>query len=303
MTHRIYLIANPTAGGNAAGKIRQAVACFQEQGCQVELFLTAIRGDAQAAAAAIRPGAYTRVVVAGGDGTINEVINGLAPSPIPLAILPFGTTNVFALEAGIPFAVVEACRVAVQGVVRPVCLGKAGEQLFLQVAGAGFDARVVHGMRPWLKRRTGKLAYVVSGLEQLLRPAPPMEIELDDGRRRTAYAVILCNGRLYAGRFVLTPRAACFDNSLDIMLLLRPGILSLLSMVGRVLRKRELLPPTAEVLRSTSIRIRGTGPVQADGDFIGTLPMDFSTVAGALSMVFPPPSTDRERTDRPKLNK
>ena len=160
------------------------------------------------------------------------------------------------------------------------------------MAGAGFDANVVHGMRPWLKRRTGKFAYVVSGLEQLWRRAESLEVQLDDGSRRTAYSVILCNGRLYAGRFVLTPRAQCFDDSLDAMLLLRPGILSLLSLVGRVLNKRALLPPDAEVLRAKTISIKGSGPVQADGDFIGFLPMDFSMVAGALSIVFPPPPND-----------
>jgi diacylglycerol kinase (ATP) len=287
MTHRFLLIANPTAGGNAVGKIRHAVNLLQEQGCQVELRLTAARGDARAAAAAIRPGEVTRVVVAGGDGTINEVINGLAPSSIPLAILPFGTTNVFALEAGIPFDVAGACRVAMHGQPQPVCLGKAGDNLFLQVAGAGFDAGVVYGMRPWLKRRTGKLAYVISGLEQLWRPAPPLQVQFDDGTLRTAYSVILCKGRLYAGRFVLTPRAHCADNSLEVMLLLRPGMLSLLSLVGRVMSKRELLPPAAEVLRATSLRITGTGPVQADGDFIGFLPMNFTTVSDALSIVFP----------------
>jgi diacylglycerol kinase (ATP) len=290
MTQQLFLIANPTAGGNAAGKIRRAVRCLQEQGAQVELFLTSARGDARAAAsaAALRsPVEISRVVVAGGDGTINEVINGLAPSPIPLAILPFGTTNVFALEAGIPFDVAGACRVAVHGVAQPVCLGKAGQHLFLQVAGAGFDANVVYGMRPWLKRRTGKLAYVISGLEQLWRPASPLAVQLDDGSCRTAYAAILCNGRLYAGRFVLTPRAQCFDASIDVMLLLRPGVRSLLSLVGRVLSKRQLLPPATEVLRAKKIRINGSGPVQADGDFIGMLPMEFTMVTGALSIVFP----------------
>jgi diacylglycerol kinase (ATP) len=291
MTQRLRLIANPTAGGSAVRKIHQAVDYLQGQGCQVELLLTTARGDARRFAAASRPQETTRVLVAGGDGTINEVINGLAPSSIPLAILPFGTTNVFALEAGIPFDVAGACRVAVHGTAQPVCLGKAGDHLFLQVAGAGFDANVVFGMRPWLKRRTGKLAYVLSGLEQLWRPARPLEVLLEDGSRHTAYSVILCKGRLYAGRFVLTPRALCFDNSLEVMLLLRPGMLPMLSLVGRVLRKQNLLPPATEIIRAQSLRISGSGPVQADGDVIGSLPMDFSTVAGALSIVFPPPAS------------
>jgi diacylglycerol kinase (ATP) len=287
MSERICLIANPTAGGDASGKIRQAVSCLEEQGAQVRLVLTAARGDAQAAAAALRPQEVTRVVVAGGDGTINEVINGLAPSSIPLAILPFGTTNVFALEAGIPFDVAGACRVAMHGLPQPVCLGKAGDHLFLQVAGAGLDAKVVYGMRPWLKRRTGKFAYLFSGLEQLWRPAPPLQVRFDNGSRRTAYSVILCNGRLYAGRFVLTPRARCLDPSLEVLLVLRPGILPLLSLLARVLSKRPLLLPATEVIRAKGITIEGSGPVQADGDCVGSLPMTFSTVAGALSIVFP----------------
>ncbi|MEZ4484638.1 MAG: acylglycerol kinase family protein [Syntrophotaleaceae bacterium] len=100
------------------------------RGATVDLTLTEKRGDAIEAAAAAKQAGFDRIVAAGGDGTLNEVINGLAPSPIPLAFIPFGTTNVFALEVGIPFDVEQACAVALGGQPRPVCLGLAGDTRF-----------------------------------------------------------------------------------------------------------------------------------------------------------------------------
>jgi len=105
---KIKLIANPIAGGNALAKIRIAREFLEFHGCTVDLCLTGARGDAGKAAAAAKTEGFDRIIAAGGDGTLNEVLNGLAPSTIPLAILPLGTTNVFALEAASGWRVTRA---------------------------------------------------------------------------------------------------------------------------------------------------------------------------------------------------
>ncbi len=235
---KIKLIANPVAGRQAAAKIRAAEACFRARGATVELTLTAARGDARAAAARARSEGFDRVVAAGGDGTLNEVVNGLAPSAIPLAFLPLGTTNVFALEAAIPLAVEAACAIALDGAPRPVCLGQAGETRFLLMAGIGFDAAVVYGLNLRLKRLAGKLAYLAGGVTALLRQAPPpVEVVTEDGNVHRGFGAIIGNGRLYAGGFSLTPQASLCADRLDLCLLLRPGRLPLLrcaaGLVGR----------------------------------------------------------------------
>jgi YegS/Rv2252/BmrU family lipid kinase len=286
---KIKLIANPVAGA-ARDRIRQAVALLEQRGATVDLTLTAARGDAVQAAAAARDGDFDRIVAAGGDGTLNEVINGLAPSDLPLAFIPLGTTNVFALETGIPFDLEKACEIVLDGVPRPICLGHADGQRFLLMAGIGFDAEVVRGVSLKLKRHAGKLAYLVSGLRSLWRWRPvPMEVVTESGMRRAAYGAIISNGRLYGGRFVVSPGASLHRDSLAVCLLLRRSRLGLLRTVSRIVAGRPLEPDEAIQLRARDIRVLGTGvPVQLDGDFLGELPRSFRAVFGEVRLVLPP---------------
>ncbi len=288
----ILLIANPIAGGDAQKKIRRAEDYLLGRGHRVEVLLTRARGDARSAGERARAGGFDLIIAAGGDGTLNEVVNGLAPSATPLAFLPLGTTNVFALEAGIPFAVEKACAVALDGTPHPVCLGKAGEERFLLMAGIGFDADVVENVDGRTKRRAGKLAYVVSGLKRFLRYRhPPLEVRADDGQVVPAYGVILCNSRCYGGRFAVTPRASLTRDRLEAFLLERPGRLALLGVVGRLLLRRPMAPALGRILPVSRLEVRGEEvPVQVDGDFFGHLPLKFSTTFGEINLVFPPQS-------------
>ncbi len=286
---KVRLIANPVAGRRAPEQIARARETLTRLGAEVDLFLTTARGDARRAAAEARNGGFDRVIAAGGDGTLNEVVNGLAPSAIPLAFIPLGTTNVFALEVGIPFDVEAACRIALSGRTQPVSLGLAGGTRFLLMAGIGFDAEVVYGVSSRLKRLTGKAAYVASGLSTLfLRPPRPLEVRLPGGETRRAYAVILGNGRLYGGRFSITPQAALTREGLEAFLLLRPGRLALLRFALRVALGRPLPPEEALTLTVRELRIDGDpAPVQIDGDYLGRTPMEFRALSGEITLVFP----------------
>jgi YegS/Rv2252/BmrU family lipid kinase len=286
---RIKLIANPIAGGNALASIRRAQEYLVFHGCSVELCLTGARGDARKAATVAKGAGFDRIVAAGGDGTLNEVINGLAPSAIPLAFLPLGTTNVFALEAGIPFDIERACAIALHGTPKPVCLGLAGETRFLLMAGVGFDADVVYRVSGRLKRWTGKLAYLVSGLRTLAgRPPAPIEVVREDGSTVRGYHVIIGNGRLYGGRFSVTPDASLTEAALDVCVLLRKGRLSLLRCAARIAAGRRLASTDAEIFKARSVSVRGAGvPVQIDGDYLGRLPMTFHALPGELLLVLP----------------
>jgi len=294
----IKLIANPIAGGDARQKIERARSCLEAQGCRVDLTLTAARGDARRAAAIARQAGCDRIVAAGGDGTLNEVINGLAPSAIPLAFLPLGTTNVFALEAGIPFDVERACVIAIRGTPQPVCLGLAGDTRFLLMAGAGFDADVVYRVSGSLKRWTGKLAYLVSGMRTLTGPPPAaLEVVREDGTILSGYHVIIGNGRLYGGRFSVTPDASLREEALDVCLFLQKSRLSLLRCAARIAAGRRLAAADAESFKTRSVTVRGAGvPVQIDGDFLGRLPMTFRALPGELVLVLP---DERHRFDPP----
>ena len=169
---RIKLIANPVSGGDARPRIQWAVAELQRLGAEVKLCLTGARGDARKSAAQALSEGFDRIVVAGGDGTLNEVVNGVASPALPIAFLPLGTVNVFALEAGIPLNLEQACALAVQGIPRRITLGRINDELFLLMASAGWDAEAVAHVRSGLKRFIGRLAYAVSALEVLLLKAP-----------------------------------------------------------------------------------------------------------------------------------
>ena len=287
---KIKLIANPIAGGNALASIRRAQEYLVFHGCSVELSLTGARGDARKAAAEAKNAGFDRIVAAGGDGTLNEVINGLAPSAIPLAFLPLGTTNVFALEAGIPFDVEQACAIALDGSPQPVCLGLAGETRFLLMASAGFDADVVYRVSGRLKRWTGKFAYLASGLRRLAGPlSAPIEVVREDGSTVCGYHVILGNGRLYGGRFSVTPDASLAEEALDVCVFLKKGRLPLLRCAAKIAAGRRLARPDAETFKARSVIVRGEGvPVQIDGDHLGRLPMTFRALSDELVLVLPP---------------
>lgn len=286
----IKLIANPIAGGNARPQIDLLCRHFREQGHQVDLFLTAARGDAEAAARTARAGGYDRIVAAGGDGTLNEVINGLAPSTIPLAFIPLGTVNVLALEIGLPFDLLAAAKVAVAGVPTPVCLGQAGERKFLLMAGIGFDAQVVRRVDSRLKRRIGRFAYVVAGLKTLLHwQEPRLIVTLGDGSVQRAGSVIIGNGRLYGGRFSLTPHARLIDATFEVLILRRSPRLALLRAGLRALLQRPPRGADGLLLRTAALTIAGTAPIQIDGDDFGDLPCAFVTLPGAITLVFPHP--------------
>jgi diacylglycerol kinase (ATP) len=286
---KIKLIANPVAGGDARSKIDRAVSWLEERGASVELDMTTARGDAGRSAAAARKTGFDRIIAAGGDGTLNEVINGLAPSAIPLAFIPFGTANVFALGAGIPLDLEKACDVALHGTPRPICLGLAGETRFLLMAGIGFDAEVVARVSLPLKRRIGKLAYLLSGLCTLARPGtPPFEVTAENGVSYRAYGAVLGNDRLYGGRFSITPEASLQEDSLAVCLFLRPGRLQLLMTITRMVLGCALGEDEVLRFKSRHLSIAGSSArVQIDGDSNGHLPQIFQAVYGELNLIYP----------------
>ena len=284
---RIVLIANPVAGGDARARIERARAWFAANGAAVELVLTGRAGDARRTAAALRSGGCDRLVVAGGDGTLNEVINGLAPSPLPVAFLPLGTTNVFALEAGIPRDIDPACRVALEGTPRPVCLGRADGERFLLMASAGFDAAVVHRVDLAWKRQAGKLAYFTSALTALRKvPLTGFEVSGDDGLVRSTCQVVAGNARFYGGRFSLTPTASLFAERLDVCLFRPMGKFPFL--ISALFLAAGLTPRGVERFTTRALVLRGAPvPLQLDGDPQGTLPRTLTVTAGEIVLVLP----------------
>jgi len=284
----IHLIANPVSGGDARPRIARASDWLRAPGVKVEVRLTGGRGDARRFAAEA-VGRCDRVVAAGGDGTLNEVANGLCGSDLPVAFLPLGTVNVFALETGIPLDLEQACRLAVEGRPRRISLGRINGESFLLMISAGWDAEAVARLRPALKRRIGRLAYGVSAMEVLLgKPPAPLQVLLADGSRHAGVGVVVSNARYYGGRYVVTPQASLASPHLEICLFKRGGRLAMLGYALRLGLRLPLRPPSVEFFSLDAVDITGPGgAVQVDGDSWGTLPVKVASQPDALSMVLP----------------
>jgi diacylglycerol kinase (ATP) len=259
-------------------------------GCRVTVHQTTGRGDAQAVTARTTSEQYDRIVVAGGDGTVNEVINGLTPSSPPVALIPMGTANVLAAEIGLSSHAAEIARTIVLGDARPVSLGDVNGRKFVLMTGVGFDAFVVATVSAPLKRILGKGAYVLASLSQFLRGRlPHFEMHVD-GVRYEAASMVIANARFYGGKFVCAPEARMDSPVLHVCLFERAGrwyvAAYALALLFGVLHRM----PGYRILPAKHIEIRQPdgAAIQSDGDFIGLTPAQVTVMPRAAWLVFPP---------------
>jgi YegS/Rv2252/BmrU family lipid kinase len=292
---RLLVIYNPTAGGSRRRRFEAVLADLADLGCPMDVRPTTGPGDAAVFAQQADPAVHDLVVAAGGDGTINEVVNGLVKLPEgrpPLAVLPLGTANVLAAELGVDLDPAQIARTIAQGQVQPVSLGRAeaenGEgRAFSLMAGAGFDARVVAGIDLRVKRLLGKGAYVLGGLCQMSRrKPPPLKITID-GQVYEAASVVVSNARFYGGRYLLAPQASLADPLLHVCLFRYGDVLHILRYAMALQRGELLRESSFQIVTGRDIRIEGDpgAPLQADGDIIAHLPVRISALPHALNMV------------------
>lgn len=290
----ISVIFNPTARGDRAlARLRR----LREVAGDAMFFPTARAGHAvELAGQAARDG-YSTVVAAGGDGTINEVLNGLMRVPADarpaLGVVPIGTANVYARELGLPFGVEAAWQVISTGRQRRVDVGRAQSagrerRHFAQLAGAGFDALAIAALDMKLKKRMNWLAYVMSGLQIVARGLPSLTVTADD-RRCEGCFVFIGNGRFYGGSFGLFPEARLDDGLLDVCVFEGGRVLDVMRYLPRVLTGSH--PKLADVhyFKAKQVRVESpqTVPTELDGELWGNCPAEFSVEAGALRVMAP----------------
>jgi YegS/Rv2252/BmrU family lipid kinase len=255
----------------------------------VEKVETTHPGHGEAIARAVRPGEFDAIVAAGGDGTINEIVNGLASAALPLAIVPVGTGNVLANEIGLPEGADALARVIATGRRRRVHLGEVGGRLFTMMAGIGFDAHVVAGVDLALKRCVGKLAYAVETMRRMAKwGLSPYRVEIDDKPYDCA-SLIAAKGHFYGGRFIAAPEASLDRPSLDIVLFERSGRLAALRYALALAFGRLAGLPDIRIVRGREVVIAGHDgePVQADGDVVAGLPVAIRLSSSTIELIVP----------------
>ena len=314
---RAVLIYNPVAGGNPRKKerqIRKIAEVLTRQVSELEIAPTRGPGHGRELAASAAEKGASVIFVCGGDGTINEVVNGMAGSRVPLAVLSGGTANVLARSLKMPRSPVRGARTILKWEPRRIGLGCVrwinGEQekrFFLSVAGVGFDGTVIRHLSSKSKRYLGKVAYGLEGLRQWWRRnIVPFEIVMGGKVRRTAF-VVLGRAPRYGGGLRITPGSSLFSDKM-------------IATVFRGTRRRDYLKYLAGIVTGlhpnfndvdvepvVSLECRvpvvdgassgGTEDkenvevgVEVDGELVGNLPARIELLPDMLTLLAPPGS-------------
>ncbi|MEQ8766258.1 MAG: diacylglycerol kinase family lipid kinase [Planctomycetota bacterium] len=279
---KIRIIGNPVAGGaRAAGIVTRLAEALSRRGAEASVYLTAAAGDARREAER-SSGQYDLIVACGGDGTLNEVLNGLEPpDATPLSVFPVGTANIVARETGLAPRIQRAADAYLESPVvaadLPIARNGAGEERrFLAVAGAGFDAMVTEEVTRSRKHRLGFRGYV-SPVARVLRTyrAPELRVRIDGQDVGTGAFVVVSNTRNYGGLFSLCPKAELGDGRLNVLVWRGKSLLSLVSLfafgfLGQTHRLSGTRHFTGQEIEIDSDR---PVPIQIDGDSFGWTPL------------------------------
>ena len=295
---RTCVIFNPAARGEKARHFRRHLEAL---GNQATLKLTAAAGDARRLAEEAVNEGFDIVVAAGGDGTLNEVLNGLGDAPegferARLGLLPLGTVNVFARELGLPVRLEAAWEAIQQGKETRIDLpcvdheadGLRQRRYFAQLAGAGLDARAIELVHWPLKKRIGPLAYVVAGLKALMGAQSKITVT-GGGRSETGELVLIGNGRLYGGQYRIFPGADLRDGRLDVCVFPRVNWLTLARCGPALLLQGRPPASLVRAFQAESLTLNSPvpTPLEADGELLGRLPATFSVQRSRLRVIVP----------------
>ncbi len=295
---RTCVIFNPVARGNKARHFRRWL-----EGVAFECTLkpTTTAGEAQRLAAEAVAENYELIIAAGGDGTVNEVLNGIGATSdgfdrVCLGVLPLGTVNVFAREIGLPLKIPEAWKVLQSGrerridvpIVEYISNGKSARRYFIQLAGAGLDARAIELVSWKHKKQVGPLAYVIAGLKALRERYPQITVRAD-GQEFTGQLVLTGNGRYYGGSFAVFPDADLADGYLDVCCLPRTNFPTLLRCGPSVLFGGRLPEGQGRRLRTKKFQLTSETDAGCElaGEWVGHLPATFSIAPKRVRIMAP----------------
>jgi diacylglycerol kinase (ATP) len=305
--HDALIIYNPASGRRRHRRfieVEEAARILKRAGITTEMTPTAGRATATAIAHEAVEQGRGLVIACGGDGTINEIINGLAGSHIPMALLPAGTANILAKELGIPWDIPAAARLIPGGIRRRVALGMvtsvsdAGQpslgragRYFLSVGGAGPDGAMVYAVDEEMKQKAGILAYWAEGVRQLFRYDFP-EIRISsNGENRKGTIIVVGRTANYGGPFKITTGASLFEDSFELLVNTTRSRLRYLACLpalwlGRLRNMDGIYAWKAREVTCWPANGRKVY-AQVDGEAAGKLPLHFSIVPDALTLVVP----------------
>jgi YegS/Rv2252/BmrU family lipid kinase len=280
-------------------------------GATVEIMATdAPRSAGRVAARAIASGADL-IVVAGGDGTINEAAEGVAGTDVPLAILPAGTANVMACEMQVSTHLGKAAEALLSYPAERISTGRIqsrdqAPRSFLLMAGAGLDAHIVYSLNQSIKRKLGKVAYWLAGFSQIGRTFEEFSVRIDGREYRSSFALI-SKVRNYGGDLEIAREVSLLDDEFEVILFHGRESWRYVKYLAAVALKRLSAVKGVTVLRTREVEMLHAGDdrvfVQVDGEFAGHLPARVEIVPASLTLLVPPQyvATHPRRTDAAAL--
>jgi diacylglycerol kinase (ATP) len=296
---RACVIFNPTAKGDKAKHFRRHLDVI---GAECALKQTTAAGGARPLAAeAIREG-FDTIIAAGGDGTLNETLNGMGDVPdgferARLGVLPLGTVNVFAKELGLPAKLEEAWQILRTGEETRIDLpwieytlnGAPTRRYFAQLAGAGLDARAIELVDWQLKKKFGPLAYVWAGIVAL-RDQPSQITAANGKESATGELVLIGNGRFYGGRYRVFAQADLRDGLLEVCVFPKTNWTALARCMGMFFAGQDLPASVAKCFRTDTLTLSSPTktPLEVDGESIGHLPATASIERNKLRVICAP---------------
>ena len=281
------VILNPAARSERATRIRSRVATLAQDSI---LCTTSAPHEAEKLARHAVAEGFTKIVAAGGDGTINEVVNGIAGSDVSLGLLPIGTVNVFAAELGLPLNDLSLCWDIIQNDhTRVVDLPRANDKYFVQLAGVGLDAQAVQETSATLKRNFGPLSYLISAAQIAARKPPKLFIESEDSSVHEGSFVLVGNGRRYGGPFPFFKQAILNDGLLDVVVFKQLGYLELIKYLNEVFFSSAIRLPEVEYFQTRRLKVTSEEkvPVELDGELTGQCPVEFRIHESTLRVLVP----------------
>lgn len=281
---RYKLIVNPVSGNYSTLKALPYIKnCFIED--ELDIFVTKKTGDAKNEAKKSKN--YDAVIAVGGDGTINEVINGL-PKSETLGIIPFGTANVIALEFKIPLNnTKKACDIIKNRKISVIDVGSINDTKFAITAGIGFDAEVVRSIDTRVKKHLHAGIYWLTLIKKLFTFKAEEQIVNIDGKDYKSYFTIIANTKNYGGRYEIAYNAKYDDGELDCILFKRynafyTGLAVLMAILG-MHKKLSYL----KYIRGKKISVSSKQPIpiEIDGDFLGYSPAKIQILPKHLRLI------------------
>jgi diacylglycerol kinase (ATP) len=287
------MIVNPTSGGYAHHRehIAEHIAFLQHHGWNVDVRLTHAAGQATQWARKAVARHIDVVVAAGGDGTINEIIQELAGSETALGVLPFGTVNVWAREMHIPLDDAGARDVLVEGKTQYIDLGQVNDRFFLLMAGIGLDGEITQAVEKKALKRLGILGYLLASIWYGSRYAG-FRVNVTCASRHIstrALQIVIGNTQLYGGVLKFTSQAKCDDGLLDLCVVHMHNIFGRIQVLMDVLLGNKLKPQDIDYATSDAIKVYTRKPIaiQLDGEPAGYTPATFQVIPHTLKVIVP----------------